>query len=926
MFAIIISLALLSPGPAIDASATQYYLSETLMSTFDARKISSVNFAMFPTNGEPYTSKYTASEIDRYVQQADALLYPIRDVWLPGIPLLDVQEGILNYEDSGHIDYFEEQILPDLRTARDLYIFLWDYLDSAGDGEIPDRHFLQNEIKSKLLEALRTEAKILIIFGNEFLVDALDYRWSSETYLGGEVLLVEELQDLAKALPQFTDAVNVYSQFMFELIGIESQTRIGSWYEKEDYELLNHAAARKAKTYWEIGRRRVLLGDDSPDEPPQGSAEWFYNVGGFATYLELAALATLQGVDEHGKPKFFSYGGEDLSAQLTLLRAGIHSINEGMNPFGYPEEYVPLHDFDELYEFTRDILLPKAFEDEEEACKARRDWEKTLEGARQELEAKLDTIYDEMLILCGDGIGHCDGPDNPDCDCDGGSIAESGADLNTKKAELMLTLSEYQAIGSKIVNEIDRLSAHEALIWKGEESVALLTFVRDLIDSIELEAGISVPVFPDKAGLEGGVDTGKVIDDREGKFFDVDFETVISISIYVDGPDLFASITYNPKTELIEKLDVLISVLETMEDLALEGIETETYVKNLLVDMGVKLAELDVRVADINGLAVRYINQVDRLFYLASEYVNEQVESLQDAHELLIYRILREDLTFRAEKSLLKAGQFSYLTARALEYEQAADIQWCRDDIFQYRTCSDIDDYLEELPPFRWCADLGAPSWHTYEISLWRDILRLDDDDGTRSEEEKEEIFRAFISEHITGECLEFEFDISVFGKWARPPSTAIMRKIAPYNDHPQGVAVDIVYVAGDPGIVWTYFCRDGTHSMFKDCREELREYEIGRTTTIGFGDTGDIYHISTSDSIVAGVEDPWGQLIREGNYTDLFQNRSLAAGYSLRICLEDVPYIDFNLVEDIVFNFGTEYHTAQEPPFCPAEYCSNCP
>ncbi|MEZ4527381.1 MAG: hypothetical protein R2941_15790 [Desulfobacterales bacterium] len=112
-----------------------------------------------------------------------------------------------------------------------------------------------------------------------------------------------------------------------------SGNTIGHMMGKEEWELFNFLSQRMFLAAREKASREMLMGDQI--NLPQDAEE---------LYLEMAAISTTLG------DQFYAYGGGQLLAELNLPENGrVRNIRSNLNPLGYDDRYVPLNDFDSLY-------------------------------------------------------------------------------------------------------------------------------------------------------------------------------------------------------------------------------------------------------------------------------------------------------------------------------------------------------------------------------------------------------------------------------------------------------------------------------------------------------------------------------------------------------------------------------------------------
>ncbi|MEZ4736979.1 MAG: hypothetical protein R3E79_58610 [Caldilineaceae bacterium] len=185
--------------------------------------------------------------------------------------------------------------------------------------------------RSGVLSATREIANIHMIFGNEFMVDALDYRFAGGDPRADQII-AEELAQLEKARQQFDLAVGVLAHAFNADFGGPNGGYIGDYFGEREFGLFGIVSERMVLAIGEMADRYRQLGEDAQALDLYASA--------FATqYVQAMALATSAAQQN---AKFLENGGFEIINNLETLRAQAQTLHEGINPFGFVDEYVPL--------------------------------------------------------------------------------------------------------------------------------------------------------------------------------------------------------------------------------------------------------------------------------------------------------------------------------------------------------------------------------------------------------------------------------------------------------------------------------------------------------------------------------------------------------------------------------------------------------
>ena len=244
--------------------------------------------------------------------------------------------------------------------------------------------------RSGVLSATREIANIHMIFGNEFLVDALDYRFAGGDPRADQII-AEELDQLDKARQQFELAVGVLTHAFNADFGGPSGGYIGDYFSEREFDLFGLVSERMVLAIGEMANRYRQLGEDA--KALELYARAFSN-----QYVQAMALAT--GAAQQNT-KFLQTGGIEIISNLERLRAQAQAIHDGINPFGFVDAYVPLQTYDELRRLVQSDFLRDATEDENRAENAQREFDQNRSALAHEMQNLRLTYDNRLLEICG---------------------------------------------------------------------------------------------------------------------------------------------------------------------------------------------------------------------------------------------------------------------------------------------------------------------------------------------------------------------------------------------------------------------------------------------------------------------------------------------------------------------------------------------
>ncbi|MBV7335945.1 hypothetical protein KFU94_48450, partial [Chloroflexi bacterium TSY] len=362
----------------------------------------------------------------------------------------------------------EKDIRNKLIRAREMFGFL--SLAEPPDIiiEVDGQERAMREIgQTGVLTATREIATIHMIFGNEFMVDAMDYRFS-----GGdpraEQIVNEEIRQLEQALEQFTLAVDTLSHAFNADFGGPNGANIGDFFGQKEFELFGLVSERMVLTIGEMADRYRQLGNDQ--RALELYAEAFAN-----QYVQAMVLAN--SATERNE-NFAEHGGWEVISNLETLRARAQAIHDGINPFGFVDNYVPLQTYVELRNLTRADFLRDSTEDEDRAANAQREFDQNRTAMNREIQ-NLRLAYDSQLLeLCG-----TTDDDFATCDEDGGLMRQNFHNISSAFLRIQQIQTRLRNIGKQMEIEQDRTGEVIRITLENGAQMALLEYEKGVISS-----------------------------------------------------------------------------------------------------------------------------------------------------------------------------------------------------------------------------------------------------------------------------------------------------------------------------------------------------------------------------------------------------------------------------------------------------------
>jgi hypothetical protein len=624
-----------------------------------------------------------------------------------------------------------------------------------------------------LLEATREIAKVHMIFGNEFLVDALDYRFSSQASNDGETIINQELSDLEEAHEQFTFASDILARTFNTSIGWPTLVYVSDLFTAQEFELFGMTSDRTATVLDEYANRLRQLNRDADAMSRYTAAAVTQYVQGLA----LARKAQDLGID------FLDHGGLELITGLERLQAHAQAIQYGYNPFGYPEKYVPLQTYHQMFTIAS-ALLDSARRAEQDAEDKQRLFETNFDTIGAELLALEEKYTSELIGICGTQfVENCENP-----------IWEK----TPEEAVKLCTIDNpQQCSGLMVLNYIDMLVAHKQVEAARQEAENIYTRMKDeqqranKVFEIITETGKRIGALDYLIALNSSYSVS------ESETTTTSHNISASRSVSVGFPQLISvggqlsynysvahtsgrSVSWNPHAPEIAHLTELRDTLQAAERAQIVREDSQVLVRQYLRDHAQALVDVELAVLRFNRLAAEHNTLVERYQNLKDLRAQAERNVVNSSLSNPIFRLLRNQLTLAAARRLDVAARFAYLTAKALEYEKDLVPMEGIKEIFKARTSADIQDYLDRVKT-EFELQRPIPECERVQISIAKNILGLTDahldPDGNPNDgipgaqalaDMRFERFQAFLQEHLEphpirdGEWIRFTFSTSL--------------------------------------------------------------------------------------------------------------------------------------------------------------------
>jgi len=568
-----------------------------------------------------------------------------------------------------------------------------------------------------------------LIFGNEYLVDATDYRFSTAGMPYADQIIAQELDELGQAARQF----ELIMDLIFRAF---SEWRVGDYCNSDQFEAFGMASSLLMSALDETASRYYMLGDSD-------LARDVYLEASRNQDMHLAALATLA---EETDQAYLVNGSWEMLNNVSRMRDRARQIEAGFDFFGFRPDYAPLQPYEQLLLLTEGPdenagLLGTARDLENQAREAQRTYDTNASNMSTELDLWKYELDEQLFEVCGetedlDGDGYGDYKT-----CEGGLMAKNWADFLTATARRALAWNHAQNIALQIQNEQEQagqtimvtlaagreIAAADLAIGKLEANKTTRTTGTGTETGLHNTAEVGV-----EAWVEFGGKLSTNIDNNE---------IYISTAAKVSASEKFGADWKSSDTDTTETVwdpaAAQIAAYESIKDLkqaeaqaAIVGAASAETIKNLLLEQSEALEEWQIATTELNQVLVEHDNQLATWSRLVNLFA-EAVPTIMTYNSHLLnpaYRLWRDSLTIQSSAAHSLAAQFAYLTARASEYELLTPFPNL-DDIFKTRTSNDVRLFLDDLKVWHQALDLpGQLNRYPYTLSVAEDFLFLSDE------------------------------------------------------------------------------------------------------------------------------------------------------------------------------------------------------
>lgn len=637
----------------------------------------------------------------------------------------------LNYQSVGLLTNLAG-IEAGLLSARDTYAYLLyrGYPDAA-------------TARANLLDTIKTLANLYLMIADEFLIDALEWRFSADT-LNVDQKLDEQITLLQSAQDYYQKAIGVFVYGFSPAVG--TNIYVSASFDDAVFSLFNIGVERLSLALRELSSKQLVrqMAPDANEDWAAARGASLATLKGVSTtaYLLTGAIAKTQGAtfDAVG-------GGSSIVGALSALRKQGNIYNQGLNPLGYDNRYAPMQDFSALYSVAAGGLNAakgaKADFDSES-----RAFDSNQEALRQQVNALISQYVTSLAALTG-----CAEPtdfDDPQqiesfLVCTG----ESGGDLfdcrlaqrsgafetcvGTKSTAGVLAQKYRDTMAAQIRLNAARLGRDNVLTridLANEKANRQVTLKRRQTGAQTRQLN---DYYRELKGARTVTDTATITTNRKWDSTNKHWDKSTK------EKDHKTSTTFNVSDDTLQiRQSNEQALLEITTDFEIQQVNLETayVIKDLLLSAAEAEIEVQLAVQQKNSAIADFDNSLqekENLWQLYQRALNQLSYYTERSAPL---RILKSQATIVLADRINYTAHYAYLAAKALEYQHLMPLvdepvgggRLRITDLFKAQTTSDLEAFLLKLNA------LGTTQcpWGTFDpqyqvISLAYHILGLTD-------------------------------------------------------------------------------------------------------------------------------------------------------------------------------------------------------
>jgi len=728
--------------------------------------------------------------------QQKMLLYPKENYETVGL----VSMPELSSDGSAYDCVLPNGVAEKLERARD--IFAYDTLLGYPDPVTA---------KEALLNSIKSLSSSYLMVGDEFMIDALEFRFSGSS-LGMDAKLDDQIELLTKAQACYDKSIKSFIYGFGQ--SLTSGEYLSDYFDNSAFNLFNISVERMSMALRERSAKQ-LIRDISPSDPAslmnaKIAAAQVLRETYTTSYLVAAAVA------QHQQDQFAANGGDRLVNALQTLKTQRAVYDPNLNPLGFDDRFIPMQDF-EVFRVIADTYAGWAAEDQQ-----------YLDAARKEIDSDAGALRTAWANLANSG-----GYKTQIAQLTGIAINDPSFTVKAESAGLDLFQcpfaiddtvdfnsclgdktqgvlgSKYEQIWERVMSlkEIEKrrdnhleairleIQKHEQMIeieniYNNKYRTTLTKFLDDVVKARQelraknsdwqlfsgtlsvIAAVVAAPVTGG-ATIVLGLNSLQLVSGAAaagqaslGRQNDIDRYAL---------EDKQLALEVHKEIDLQEALrDYRIAQLEAVDTVNIMNMVNQ--LAEFEIEVGLGEQQVSAALTDFTNY-LREKNNLVTLYKKAQEYATFEDERLKN--NMAEVRILRSQAAIELTRDLNQGVHYAYLAAKALEYKYLTPLVNIQVDqnsldmseLYKVQTPADLKGFLLKLQSYDTCS-WGSVQPMRITLSLAENILGLTYDylnpSGALSSGEVSQLryekLQAFIADHIdkSNNSLRFDFVTTV--------------------------------------------------------------------------------------------------------------------------------------------------------------------
>ena len=199
---------------------------------------------------------------------------------------------------------------------------------------------------ARLRQSVREAANMRLLFGQQFMVDAMGLHFSGIDFVGGENAVRQELAQLRAAKHQYELAETGLAEALGR--GLGSGCYVSDFYTQPEWSLLSRAIENQETAQHHIATRLSYMDIASPESVPQVHAQAMQafrqaSVDGYIKLIGMASLGAAQplGVGCNVGERPDGLLAAEMAANLIETRRKAKELTDRRNMFGFDVTFTP---------------------------------------------------------------------------------------------------------------------------------------------------------------------------------------------------------------------------------------------------------------------------------------------------------------------------------------------------------------------------------------------------------------------------------------------------------------------------------------------------------------------------------------------------------------------------------------------------------